>query len=919
MGRTLVPLHVFNRGRISSLALARTDLDRTRLSADIQTNFMPRTLGSMMIRPGFGYLSETHNSVDARLGTFIFSSTDTALFEFSSSRVRFYVEDALVKRTFVGTSATNGTFASDLTGWTDADESGASSTWVSGYMELVGTRYSAAKRRQEIAVASTDANKEHGIRITVEQGHPTVKIGSALGNDDYVSETELSKGIYSFVVVPSSNIHVELSANTEYSSYVNSVQFESTAVGLSTENVLSLPAPWGTSDLDNLRMDQSGNVVYMACGSTISQQKIVRLGSGSSTSAWAIVDYLPEDGPFRLVNTSAKRLTPSGLSGNITIQASQPLFRSGHVGALFRITSIGQNVQASITGGDQWTDEIRVTGVDASRVFNLLYTKSTDFTGTMRVQRSVGETGQWTNVSGLSYATTIATTYDDGLDNQIIFYRFGAGSTDVSSTGGTGTVSLTYAAGGIIGIAKITSVSSSTSNNSTAASAIVLKNLGSTAASDLWNEGEWSVYRGYPSAVVFHEGRLWWAGKSKIIGSVSDLFEGFDQDVEGDSAPINRSIASGPVDRIRWLSSLGRLVVGTQGAELQVKTGTLDEPLTPTNFNLRDISTQGSANVQAVKIDKRALMVHRGQTRLFDVSYASTTLDYESGDRTILVPEIGEPSLVRLGVQRQPDTRVHAIRGSTDGTVGVLVSDPAENVTCWIDVETGSADGSDGVVKDVAVLPGTNEDKVYYLVQREVNGSTKIFLEKWAKESEAVGSTLNKIADSFIVYESTATTSIPVSHLIGKSVVAWGNGKDLGTYTVSTLGLITISTESTCTIVGLPYNAWFKSAKLAYASQAGTALTQRKKVTSLGLVLANTHARGLQFGPTTSTDDLRDMPSMENGTAVSTNTIHTVYDEQSFPIPGSYDTDSRVVLKATAPRPCTALGMVIVVDEKDKV
>ena len=48
MARGNAPLVVFNRGRLGRLGLARTDLDRSRLSAEIQTNFMPRVLGSMM-------------------------------------------------------------------------------------------------------------------------------------------------------------------------------------------------------------------------------------------------------------------------------------------------------------------------------------------------------------------------------------------------------------------------------------------------------------------------------------------------------------------------------------------------------------------------------------------------------------------------------------------------------------------------------------------------------------------------------------------------------------------------------------------------------------------------------------------------------------------------------------------------------
>ena len=57
-----VPLIAFNRGLISQLALARVDLRRTALSADIQTNYVPRVLGSMMIRPGLGYTGETKDN-----------------------------------------------------------------------------------------------------------------------------------------------------------------------------------------------------------------------------------------------------------------------------------------------------------------------------------------------------------------------------------------------------------------------------------------------------------------------------------------------------------------------------------------------------------------------------------------------------------------------------------------------------------------------------------------------------------------------------------------------------------------------------------------------------------------------------------------------------------------------------------------
>ena len=506
---------------------------------------------------------------------------------------------------------------------------------------------------------------------------------------------------------------------------------------------------------------------------------------------------------------------------------------------------------------------------------------------------------------------------------------FRSGATDYASTSSQSVeAQLSYSAGGIIGVAKINSVTSSTFTASTESSASVLIALGSTAATDTWYEGDWSIKRGYPSAISFHEGRLWWAGKSKIWGSVSDAYESFDPSVSGDSAPINRSIASGPVDNIKWLMSLTRLLVGAEGSERQAKTSSLEEPLTPSNFNLRDISTQGSANVQAVQIDKRCLFVQQGKVRVMETGYSGNSLDYETADRTTLVPEMGEPSIKRMAVQRQPDTRVHCVRGSTDGTVALLVSDPAEDVTAWCDIETGDADGVNGVIEDVAVLPDSVEYAVYYSVKRFINGTTVRYIERLAQESDAHGTAANKMADSFVVQNSTATTVITgLDHLIGETVVAWGSTKDQGTFTVvassagSTLGQITITDASTTIVAGLPYTGWYKSAKLAYAAQAGTALTQRKRVNHLGLILANVHARGLTFGGATSTANspLDDLPLQEDMANVSTDKVHAVYDEATIEFPGSYDTDSRIVLKAAAPRPVTILGAVIEIETKEKV
>lgn len=890
-----VTLSSFNRGRISRLGLARVDIDRVKLSAEVQTNWVPRALGSMMLRPGLGYLAPTYNNAAVRMIPFVFQATDTALIEISSGAMRVWIDDAVVTRGTPLSTISNGDFSSSLTGWADADETGSTSYWSnSNALVLVGTRYARAKRRQQVVCS----NGNHNVAIDVTSGSPIFKIGSSAGGDDLFGEFTMRPGNYSltFETTGVSSYWVEVAANTEYPSIINSIQTESSGD-------MVIPTVFVSSDLDGLRWAQSNDVVFVAVSSGISQKRIERRGQKS----WGVVDYTANDGPFRNVNTSLTRTAPSGLTGQISIVADRAVFSTDHVGALWKITSIGQSVEQTFTGPDQNSDYIRVSGVGDGRTF--LYNLSIGgATEAIYLQRSVGEPGSWANVSALKFTANAASSYNDGLDNQIVFYRMFRPST--TSTDDTSSGDLTYSAGGITGIARITGYLGATETT-----AIVLKAFGSTGLSELWSEGDWSSFRGYPSAVALHEGRVFWGGRSKLWGSVSDAFESFDNDSTelGDAGPINLNIASGSNDQMAWLVSLSRLVMGTPLTASQAKTSSLEEPLTPTNFAIRDIATQGSAPVAAIKLDQRAIFVQASQSRVFEISLADSQLDYNTVDRTQLIPEMCEPSVVRAAAQRQPDTRVHFVR--SDGTVAMLLSDPAENILCWLDIKSTAGNGA---VEEIVTLPGNVEDSVYYVMRREINGSTVRYVEKWAKESEAHGAAANKMADSFVVQNSTSTTVVSgLDHLVGSSVVAWGATADLGSYTVSTTGTITLSQASTTTVVGLPYYGVYQSAKLAYATQdGGSGLTSRKKIDHLGLVLADTHAQGLQFGPSTSR--LQNLPRIERMQTVSTNYVHTAYDNDPVVFPGSWDTDSRLVLYAAAPRPVTVLGCVIDAETRGK-
>jgi len=529
MAREHVPLIAFNRGVISPLALARTDIRRTALSAETQTNWIPRVLGSMMLRPGFGYIGGTKSNNKAFHIPFVFARDDTALVEITDANMRVYVSDEILMRESVSTAIADDDFSTDGGSWVDIDETASTSTinTTDEQLELLGAGLSSAGRRQAVTVSGGDQGTEHAIRVVIDRGSVILRVGTTSGGDELISETTLGTGEHSLSFTPNvATIYVELTSLSKYTSIVSSCEIESSGA-------MEFTAPWAEADLQNIRYDQSADVVYISCEG-YAPRKIER----RATRSWSLVNYQPEDGPFRVINTSSTSITPSAVSGNITLAASRKLFSSDHVGALFKLTSSGQLVEETFTSDNQNTDNIRVIGVSSQRTFNIDI--SGTFSMTITLQRSIDEPGSWIDVN--TYTSATSTTYDGGLNNQIVFYRLVVKSGDYTS--GSADVSLSIDIGSITGVCRITEYTDEEN-----VSAIVLSSFGGTDAVTNWQEGEWSDHRGYPSSVSLHEGRLWWAGKTKIWGSISDGYESFDEDSdedEGDSAPINRSIGQGP-------------------------------------------------------------------------------------------------------------------------------------------------------------------------------------------------------------------------------------------------------------------------------------------------------------------------------------------------------------------------------------
>lgn len=888
----------FNRGEVSASALLRTDVAQMEMSSRTQINWIVRSLGAMSLRPGLGFIGPTRNNSYSRFLPFIYSSTDTALIELSSQGYfRPWEDEAVLQRVSTSTAITNGAFTSDVASWIDADGLACTSEWkTGGYLSLVANGYLNAARNQAVSVSGTDEDKVHGVRVVVAQGPVEFSIGTTATADDVFETATLATGTHSLAFVPgTSTIYMQFKSSQRYPVLVDSVEIEGSGD-------VEIPTEWNLAALvDSVRYTDAGAVIFTTSDG-IQQKRIERRGSGS----WSLVNYETVDGPFDYINTTAITMTPDVLTGDATITASDNYFRAGHVGSLLRISSNGQQVYRELAGDGQYTDSIRSTGVKDDNSFT--YTISGTWSGEVALEYSIDDEETW--VENQTKTANGTFTYDPPaeFDNVIAYWRLNMKPGEYVS--GMAECSVVHDKGGSIsGVGRVTEV-----NSPTSAEVMVLKDFGSTTNSLNWFQGVWSGVNGYPTVSMFYESRLYHAGRGKFYGSKVDLYSTHtDESPEEYDAPIDRNIGNGATDEIPWMLPLTRLVVGSTVAEITAKASSFDEPMTLSNLSLKAGSNEGSADVQAVKVDSMGVFVGKCGTRIFSLNFDGETNTYVADNIAKLNPDLSGEEITRLAVQRQPGTRVHAVQA--DGVVRILVLDKRENVIAPLRFVVG---GTNAEVVDVVVLPGKVEDKIYYVVKRTVDSSTVYSLEKFALEKECIGGEINKLADSFVVYDGVATTTATAAHLANEEVIVWGDGKDLGTFNADAGGVVDLGEAVSKYVIGLAYTADYAGRRLIEgAAPHHSSMNQKARLNYVGLVLENTHYQGIRFGH--SFDSLQSLPLVgPTRSEIPADTVWEYLEQDMMSLAGSFGTDPRICLRAAAPRPATVLGLSLGFEQSEK-
>ncbi|MGH7177925.1 MAG: hypothetical protein ACREJC_11130, partial [Tepidisphaeraceae bacterium] len=276
-------LFALNGGEVSPLTLGRVDLERMRITAEVFVNCIPRMLGPLQFRPGTKFLSSTSFNAEARNLSFIRAVDDTALLELTNLLMRIRIGGELLTRPSVATTVINGDFSSAV-GWTLTTTGGGEASINSGGngLLLLATlpRGSTTLAKRSVTVAGPDQNVLHALRIIITRGPIRFRCGSTDGGDEYIAEAEYGTGTHSLTFTPTGDFRVQFSVERAARVQVTSIQVEA-------GGVFSLTTPWITDEIFDLKVEQSGDVIF----AVNDEQQPRRIERRHNATSWSIVSY----------------------------------------------------------------------------------------------------------------------------------------------------------------------------------------------------------------------------------------------------------------------------------------------------------------------------------------------------------------------------------------------------------------------------------------------------------------------------------------------------------------------------------------------------------------------------------------------------------------------------------------------------
>jgi hypothetical protein len=408
----------------------------------------------------------------------------------------------------------------------------------------------------------------------------------------------------------------------------------------------------------------------------------------------------------------------------------------------------------------------------------------------------------------------------------------------------------------------------------------------------------------YPATITFHEQRSYWARTrnrpNAVYGSRSADYENMDFTRPGraDDAFLIGLVAN-RVNSVDQLHSFKQGLLAMTSNNLFSIQGSNEDYITATPPpRVRPESRRGSSRLRPIGIDSVVFYetAKGGEVRALGYEYEADGI--KSNDMTVFSRHLFENhDIVAWDYLEKPLSCLLAVRD--DGVLLSMAWDEAQEVWGWTTWET------DGLYKDVCVVYENGEDRAYFLIEREIDGDTRLYVERlasdlWLPQGQSYACYID-CARTFQNEISTATFD-RLDHLEGKTVVAWVDGAKVatapgGAALVVTNGSVTLSQGGLIVTIGLPFTAQIETLPLAVQTRQGWNVAMPQDVTNAAIRIVN--SRNIKAG--VREDELFDLKQRDPSDSYDNISLFT--GDMAVDLEGVSGNEAKLFIRSDDPTP----------------
>lgn len=319
----------------------------------------------------------------------------------------------------------------------------------------------------------------------------------------------------------------------------------------------------------------------------------------------------------------------------------------------------------------------------------------------------------------------------------------------------------------------------------------------------------------YPGAVGYFEQRRFFAGTPNLPQMVWATRPGTERDMsytlpaKADNR-LKFRIAASQASRINHLVPIQQLLALTESTVFRI-----NDEVAADNVSVKPQTSEGASDVQPVVVNSTVVYTAARGGHAYELGYQYQKGGVVAADLAIRAGHLFETARpVDLTKMTNPDPILWFAHG--DGKLLGLTYMPDQNVGAWHQHVTEG-----GSFESVACVTEGDEDRLYAVVRRLINGNVVRYIERMGPKQ--YGDTENAFCvDCGVTYEGEEVSSIRgLDHLEGETVNILADGGVMPSQVV-TEGRIELSRPAKHVHIGIPITADMSTLPMALSLQDGS-------------------------------------------------------------------------------------------------